>query len=245
MENNMFKLYDIKPQKIFDFVKKRNDKYFENPKLDILKDILEDENKKSQYINNDGYFSDDFYLKYEKEKVEDVLNGMYELFECYVHAKFKELITKDNNYKKIEIGDYVADKLNLGNNFGSGYRQVIRDESNSYLSGPVIPDIVLKYNDKYFIYDVKCKDSRGSGNSRGDRLQLLAYQVMYEAAEIGHIFPFRREDEISARKKDDIISKNAKVNLVSEKQVCYYQYDVNIENIDRTIRDILDRLTSE
>ena len=241
-----FKLYDIRPREIYEYIADVNDEndqaYIRNKKIN--KNNIFFDNKVNDYIDNEGYFNDEFY---ERSDSKEIIKSMYELFECYIHAKFCEL---SKNYDCVTVEKYVPEKNDLKGN--EGYKEVAKNNKNNnepledaYISGPIVPDIVLKYNDKYFIYDVKCKDSRGSGNSRDDRLQLLAYQVMYGAAEIGHIFPAQRDDAISAQKEYDIISKNAKVNLVSEKQVDYYQYDVNIGNIDATINVILTRLVGK
>ena len=114
------------------------------------------------------------------------------LFECYVRARIKKVIegynkgtNKDTNKPfKVEMLKFVRDKENIPNDDCYGANDVIRN-GECYISGKVVPDIVLKYtflNDEkiyYRVYDVKYKDSTKRYRGRDDRLQLLAYNLIY------------------------------------------------------------------
>lgn len=60
-----------------------------------------------------------------------------------------------------------------------------------YISGNVKLDIILlnPENGKYAVFDVKYKDLLNSRFSRSDRIQVLAYGLMFDAENIGNIFP--------------------------------------------------------
>ena len=62
-----------------------------------------------------------------------------------------------------------------------------------YIAGNVKPDIVV-YNDengKYAVFDVKYKNSFNMQSSRSDRLQILAYALMFNCVDVGNIFQLR------------------------------------------------------
>ncbi len=63
-----------------------------------------------------------------------------------------------------------------------------------YLGGNLIPDIIIRNirnesKDTTVILDAKFKDGSSGQSRRDDRLQILAYQYMYNATVIGHILP--------------------------------------------------------
>lgn len=60
-----------------------------------------------------------------------------------------------------------------------------------YISGNVKPDIIIynPANHKYAVLDVKYKDSSNYRFSRSDRMQVLAYGLMFGAENVGNIFP--------------------------------------------------------
>ena len=59
--------------------------------------------------------------------------------------------------------------------------------------GNVKPDIILQDTDteQYIVFDVKYKNLKNRGYSRSDRLQVLAYALMYNCENVGIIFPAR------------------------------------------------------
>ena len=121
------------------------------------------------------------------------------LYECYARACLKERIVHINNDTKLNSGysiemlRYVQDKSNDELDDSYGVRSVIKNGKKCYISGKVVPDIVLKYipqkekkdaGEFYRIYDVKYKDaSMGFNSGRDDRLQLLAYNLIYHPVD--------------------------------------------------------------
>jgi hypothetical protein len=124
------------------------------------------------------------------------------LFECYarkrIKDKLKEIAPKDKC--EARMLKFISDKRSmdkLGDEFG--YLSVMEDKkSECYIKGSVVPDIVIEYTCKeenkeekfYRIYDVKYKWSENKKSARDDRLQLLAYEFMYNCDNnLGFIFP--------------------------------------------------------
>lgn len=118
---------------------------------------------------------------------------------------------------RITLAPFVADKQGLQQAWNArsgterdaaGYRPVT--EENCYLSGCLVPDLVFCYYnyrkvsdkkngeelriaekpDKIRVYDVKYKDPSRNDTARDDRLQLLAYQFLFQSLElVGLVFP--------------------------------------------------------
>jgi hypothetical protein len=127
------------------------------------------------------------------------------LFECYARACVKEYI-KGLDY--VRMLKYVPDKSSIPADPSYGAKDVLKAPCNdAYISGKVIPDIVLEYDigkmdeeskntlgkkeGAFFrVYDVKYKDAANSGFGRNDRLQLLAYNLLFDGNDnTGFIFP--------------------------------------------------------
>ena len=110
--------------------------------------------------------------------------AMNKLFEMYVRAYLKHIGIKpyddDTDGIHIEKYDYKSKVLK---NKGTG--------KASYINGPIKPDILLydSLSDKKVVFDVKYKDIDNSGGARDDRLQLLAYTLMYNCDNVGIIAP--------------------------------------------------------
>ena len=134
------------------------------------------------------------------------------LFECYARTRIKKALeivkTKEDQKYKPELLPFVQDKKNLPDREGS-YLPVFSENSDCYIRGNLIPDIVIAYREKdqskdseaafYRVYDVKYKDRKNSASqARDDRLQILAYDFMYCSNEsVGHIFPMQNEKQNS------------------------------------------------
>jgi 5-methylcytosine-specific restriction endonuclease McrBC regulatory subunit McrC len=110
--------------------------------------------------------------------------SMSKLFEMYTRAYLKRAGIK--SYLSDEPGlhilqyDYKAKVLAQS---GKGY--------STYIRGNIKPDIIL-YNsltDKYLVFDVKYKNLENSRFAREDRLQVLAYALMYNCDSVGIFFP--------------------------------------------------------
>lgn len=150
--------------------------------------------------------------------------SMEKLFEVYVRAYLKKngfLSYNDKKPEGIRIEKY-DDKKDV----------LINDSSVSnpgrYISGTVKPDIVLRdtMTNKVVILDVKYKDFNNSSNAREDRLQLLAYSLMYNSDDIGLIFPIE-DVEIEFGKRD--------INSAEARLIKYHQYAFNLTNPDGKI----------
>lgn len=123
------------------------------------------------------------------------------LFECYARACLKEKIAEiSNDNIEIKMLKYVRDKEHISEEAIYGARRVIRGQADEcYIQGMVVPDIVIEYTvhseskeKKYYrVYDVKYKDASCKGKGREDRLQLLAYNLLYNGNNnTGFIFPY-------------------------------------------------------
>lgn len=127
------------------------------------------------------------------------------LFECYARTRIREALKEVNAQEtetyRAELLPFVPDKQNVPGREGS-YLPVFSDtNSNCYIRGNLVPDIVIAYRKKdqteadkpefYRVYDVKYKDrGKSASGARADRLQILAYDFMYNSNEsVGHIFP--------------------------------------------------------
>ena len=93
-----------------------------------------------------------------------------------------------------------------------------------YIRGNVKPDIILHNpeNGKYAVFDVKYKDSSNSRFSRSDRMQVLAYGLMFDAENIGNIFP--TQDGTS-----NLYYKSNKINSNESKTRQYHQLEIAID----------------
>ncbi len=171
----------------------------------------------------------------------------YMLFECYARACIKEELKKCNNVKMLK---YVPDKNNIPDGDEYGAMDVINEDPKAYIAGKIIPDIVLEYTDdedkKYYrVYDVKYKDATMPFNGRNDRLQLLAYNFMYNGDDnIGFIFPKKDDNCCSVAKEIDnnndnklfgielFISANECKEPFDKKLICLYEEEEEVKRRD-------------
>lgn len=121
------------------------------------------------------------------EECHDKLFNIATLFELYARYTIEELC-EGSNFKMIN-----KDKKTYDKNLDGVRNPVLKDDKGIYLRGDLIPDIVLvnKASDKdYKVLDAKFKDKTTYNiGTRDDRLQLLAYSLMWNSKNIGHIFP--------------------------------------------------------
>lgn len=105
-----------------------------------------------------------------------------------------------------------------------------------YISGTVKPDIILTDRDtgKTTIIDVKYKSYAG-GNSRNDRLQLLAYSMMFNAENVGIIFPSNA---------DNMIFDERRINTKEERIIKYHQMLLGMMRDDSKIADYIKEKSS-
>ena len=71
---------------------------------------------------------------------------------------------------------------------------VLAEKNNpyaNYINGNIKPDIIIynPENQKYVVFDVKYIDSSNAKFSRSDRMQILAYGLMFNSDNVGNIFP--------------------------------------------------------
>lgn len=112
--------------------------------------------------------------------------SMDKLFEMYVRAYLKHVGV--HSYQEAGTGlrllpyDYKSKVLKES---GKSYA--------NYIGGNVKPDIILQDTDteQYIVFDVKYKNLKNRGYSRSDRLQVLAYALLYNCENVGIIFPAR------------------------------------------------------
>lgn len=112
--------------------------------------------------------------------------SMDKLFEMYVRALLKRSGIKsysatDDSIRLLKYDDKTA---------------VLKDKGlpyASYIGGDIKPDIIVfnPTNEKYAVFDVKYKDYSNSRSARPDRLQILAYSLMFDCINVGNIFPTR------------------------------------------------------
>ena len=81
------------------------------------------------------------------------------------------------------------------------------------------------YNDengKYAVFDVKYKNSFNMQSSRSDRLQILAYALMFNCVDVGNIFPTQNG------RKNTYYRRN-KINSHEEMSRYYNQLNIAID----------------
>ena len=145
-------------------------------------------------VNHDNYNIIKIRLDIDRG-ISDNINGVYNenivdemqvtefvfdiamLYELYCRAEIKKELPPE-----WELAPVGEEKL------------VFEDEGRNkllYLGGKLIPDIIIRHKSTKttVIFDVKFKDGRSGQSHRDDRLQILAYQYMYNASVIGHILP--------------------------------------------------------
>lgn len=110
--------------------------------------------------------------------------SMNKLFEMYVRAYLK----------KVGIQSYLSKASGI-HILKYDYKSKVFENSSkdtaNYIGGIVKPDIIIQntVNGKTLVFDVKYKNINNVRNSRSDRLQLLAYSLMYNCEDVGIIFP--------------------------------------------------------
>lgn len=119
--------------------------------------------------------------------------SMEKLFEVYVRAYLKK--------NGIESYRSKSDKGIRLEKYDNKTDVFMEEEGLSnpgkYISGSIKPDLILtdRESGETVVFDVKYKDYT-NGDSRNDRLQLLAYSMMMNANNVGIILPAQVEMEI-------------------------------------------------
>ena len=130
-----------------------------------------------------------------KNGLDEKYHYMPLLYEVFVREQVRKYLYGDKNWSLVSITDSKKEVCN-GQIF---YRCNNRDgkgESEIYLEGKVIPDIILKEENgsEYVIFDVKYKTGETNSGTRIDRFQILAYAYIWDCKRIGHIFPKKDSD---------------------------------------------------
>ena len=144
--------------------------------------------------------------------------SMEKLFEMHIRSYLKRAGVKsfDSQESGLRLSRY-DDKT-----------AVLKERSNTYanyINGNVKPDIVI-YNpatSKYIVFDVKYKDSSNSRFSRSDRMQVLAYSLMFDSENIGIIFPTQDGT-------NNIYYKRNEINTNESRSRFYHQLEIAIDN---------------
>ena len=149
--------------------------------------------------------------------------SMEKLFEVYVRAYLK----------KNGIASY-RNKCDVGiklEKFDDKTDVFLEEEGltnpGKYISGSIKPDLILtdQQSGERVVFDVKYKDYT-NGNSRDDRLQLLAYGMMMNANNIGIILPAQDDVEIFDART---------INSMENRVIRYHQMLLGMMNDNPTI----------
>ena len=159
--------------------------------------------------------------------------SMDKLFEVYVRAYLK----KNGIYsyrKKGENGIYLE-------KFDDKTDVFMEEEGllnpGKYISGTIKPDLILTNQEtgETVVIDVKYKDYT-NGDSRNDRLQLLAYSMMLNANNVGIILPTQTEVEIFDARR---------INSLESRVVRYHQMLLGMVKDNSAIADYIKDNTFE
>lgn len=117
--------------------------------------------------------------------------NMQNIFEVYARYKVKKYLQQDNRFflEKFDESRFIFQADEEAKNHGQNVK------TSHYISGSVKADLIIcqKVNDTnkiVAVLDAKYKDYKNAYLSkREDRLQLLAYGLIYQPKAIGFIFP--------------------------------------------------------
>lgn len=159
--------------------------------------------------------------------------SMEKLFEVYVRAYLKK--NGISSYKGNREHGIMLEKFD-------DKTDVFADEEDllnpgKYISGAIKPDLILTNQDtgETVVMDVKYKDFN-HGDSRNDRLQLLAYSMMLNANNVGIILPAQVDMEIFDARR---------INSMEKRVVKYHQMLLGISKNDSSIADYIKDNTFE
>ncbi|WP_096200030.1 5-methylcytosine restriction system specificity protein McrC [Bacillus sp. FJAT-45350] len=142
--------------------------------------------------------------------------SMEKLFEMYVRAYLKK--NGFASYKTKDSEPLQLFKYDDKKSIFEGTEKGMAD----YIGGPIKPDIVVKNikTDEVIVFDVKYKDFKNKRYAREDRLQLLAYALMYNCSHIGLIFPKQNDKEYLVPQR---------VQSLEKREIMYHELFVDIE----------------
>ncbi|HAI91073.1 MAG TPA: hypothetical protein DCM21_00765 [Butyrivibrio sp.] len=158
--------------------------------------------------------------------------SMDKLFEVYVRAYLKKndigsYKSKDNTGIRLEKYD---DKTDV-------FMEEDLANPGKYISGSIKPDLILtdQESGETVVFDVKYKDYT-NGDSRNDRLQLLAYSMMMNANNVGIILPAQVDVEIFDARR---------INSMEKRVVKYHQMLLGMMKNNPTIANYIKDNTFE
>lgn len=142
--------------------------------------------------------------------------SMEKLFEMYIRTYLKQAGVKsfdsqEPGIRLLRYDDKTAVLAERNKSFAN------------YIGGNVKPDIIIynPENEKYTVFDVKYKDPSNNRFSRSDRMQVLAYGLMFNADNVGNIFP--SQDGTS-----NLYYKGNRINSSESRVRMYHQLEVAI-----------------
>lgn len=153
--------------------------------------------------------------------------SMEKLFEVYVRAYlkkngFKSYKDKSSTGVRLEKFDEKTDVF---------VEEDGLENPGKYIAGPIKPDIILTEVEtgETVVMDVKYKDY-SKGDSRNDRLQLLAYSMMMNANNVGIILPTQTEIEIFSPRR---------INSMESRTIRYHQMLLGISTDNTDVADYI------
>lgn len=119
--------------------------------------------------------------------------NMNKLFEFYVRTKIRQTL-KEIGSKEGKLKNYVPFKIKYDKHIPDNFF-VFKDKLKVIsISRYLIPDILIEYNNKNYVLDVKYKNVE-SGNDRELTHQILAYGKLFNTQGLGLIFPQKLEED--------------------------------------------------
>lgn len=156
--------------------------------------------------------------------------SMEKLFEVYVRAYLKKngilsYKRKDESGIRLEKFDNKTDVFMPEDGL---------ENPGKYISGSIKPDIILTDQEtgENVVMDVKYKDYT-NGDSRNDRLQLLAYSMMLNANNVGIILPAQTEIEIFDARR---------INSLEERMIKYHQMLLGMMEDNSAVADYIKKV---
>lgn len=145
--------------------------------------------------------------------------SMNKLFEMYVRTYLKKAGVL--SYLSSEEGVHI-----LKYDYKSKVLELSDNTHSNYINGSVKPDIIIydTVSKKYVVFDVKYKNVQNRGYSRDDRLQILAYALMYDCDNVGIVFPSLTGEE------NEFYMKNG-IQSVENRERYYNQLELSIDTI--------------
>lgn len=144
--------------------------------------------------------------------------SMEKLFEMYIRSYLKKAGIKsfDSEDEGIHLARY-DDKTAVLTERNKAFA--------NYISGNIKPDIIIydPETNKHVIFDVKYKDLSSSRFSRSDRMQILAYGLMFGSTDVGIIFPTQEGT-------NNVYYKQNKINSNENITRFYHQLEIAINN---------------